>query len=113
MKYRLSTILSISLFFTVSANPITVSAGDPIAGKAKATLCLTCHGADGTVQGAGTPIIAGQYEDYLVQALKSYKNQSRNNPIMMGFVATLSDKDIEDLAAYYSQLDSPLFTPTE
>ena len=113
MKYKLSTILSISLFVALCASPTTVSAGDPIVGKSKASLCLTCHAGGGTVQGVGTPIIAGQYEDYLVQALKSYKNQSRNNPIMMGFVATLSDKDIEDLAAYYSQLDSPLFTPTE
>ena len=48
------------------------------------------------------PTIAGQHADYLVHALKSYKNKTRNNPIMQGSVAALSDEDIADLAAYFA-----------
>ncbi len=88
-------------------------AGDAEAGKQKATLCLTCHGEGNTVQGVGTPIISGQYEDYLIHAMKSYRSGARNNPVMAGFSASLSDQDIEDLAAYYSQMESQLFTPNE
>jgi len=88
----------------------TVLAGDAAAGQAKATVCLTCHGQGDTVVGVGTPIIAGQYKDYLIHALKSYRSGTRNNAVMAGFSANLSDQDIEDLAAFYSEMESQLFT---
>ncbi|WP_300617054.1 cytochrome c [Dokdonella sp.] len=75
------------------------------AGKAKAVVCQACHGADGN---AGTdpqyPRLAGQYRDYLAHALHAYKKGERNNPIMAGFVATLSDQDIQNLAGYFASL---------
>ncbi|MYD77449.1 MAG: cytochrome c [Gammaproteobacteria bacterium] len=88
-------------------------AGDAAAGKEKAALCLTCHGEGNTVVGVGTPIISGQYRDYLVHAMKSYRSGARNNAIMVGFSSNLTDKDIEDIAAFYSEMDSQLFTPIE
>ncbi len=106
-QFLLSAILAVSLF------PAASLAGDPKAGEAKATLCLTCHGKGNTVQGAGTPIISGQYEDYLIETMKNYRSGARNNPIMNGFSANLSDRDIEDLAAFYAQMESQLFTPVE
>ena len=86
--------------------------GDPVEGREKAKACLTCHRIGNIVNGAGTPIISGQYEDYLIQALISYRTGARINPIMNGFAANLSNEDIEDIAAFYSELDSQLFTPT-
>jgi cytochrome c553 len=83
--------------------------GDAEAGKAKAQPCAACHGDDGN---AGVdpqyPKLAGQYADYLARALHEYKSGDRKNPIMMGFATTLSDEDIENLAAYYSSLPSKL-----
>ena len=84
--------------------------GDVEAGKAKAVVCQACHGADGN---AGTdpqyPRLAGQYRDYLARALSEYKSGDRKNPIMAGFVATLSDQDIDNLATYFASLpDSKL-----
>lgn len=93
--------------------PASVWAGDPVAGESKATLCLTCHGKGNAVQGVGTPIISGQYEDYLIQALKSYRSGARNNAVMSGFAANLSDVDINDLSAYYANMESQLFTPSD
>ena len=107
-KYRIFAIL-----LAVLLNSATSFAGDIEAGKAKAVTCLTCHGVGDTVLGVATPIISGQYEDYLIQAMKSYRSGSRNNPVMNSFVNSLSDKDIEDIAAFYSSMDSKLFTPTE
>jgi cytochrome c553 len=79
--------------------------GDAEAGKTKAAPCAACHGPDGN---AGIdpqyPRLAGQYRDYIVQALHEYKKGDRKNPIMAGFAATLSDADIDDLAVYYSTL---------
>ena len=104
-------------FFTIVLAVLLSSAasfaGDIEAGKAKAVTCLTCHGIGNKVQGVGTPIISGQYEDYLIQAMKSYRSGSRDNPVMNSFSNSLSDKDIEDIAAFYSSMDSQLFTPTE
>ena len=86
--------------------------GDPVEGREKAKACLTCHRIGNIVNGAGTPIISGQYEDYLIQALISYRTGTRSNSIMNGFAANLSNEDIKDIAAFYSELDSQLFTPT-
>ncbi len=101
----------IAVLTTYSVTPSL--AGDAAAGKKKAAICLTCHGEGDTVLGVGTPIIAGQYKDYLIHALKSYRSGSRTNAIMAGFSANLTDRDIEDIAAYYSAMESKLFTPTE
>jgi len=79
-------------------------AGDAARGKQKAEqVCAACHGADGNKPSApDQPVLAGQYEDYLVRALSDYKNGRRNNAIMKGFAGQLSKQDIEDLAAWFS-----------
>jgi cytochrome c553 len=84
--------------------------GNAVSGKAKAAqVCAACHGADGNKPSDPTqPILAGQYYDYLVRALMDYKIGRRNNPIMKGFAAQLSKKDIEDLAAWFSSQKSNL-----
>jgi len=78
-------------------------AGNPEAGKQKAQVCASCHGPGGHSASGQFPILAGQYEDYLVHAIKAYKTGERQNPIMKGMAANLSDDDIADLAAYFSR----------
>ena len=85
--------------------------GDAEAGKAKSQTCAACHGADGNAENPIYPIIAGQYRDCLAQALRDYRSGARNNAIMRGFASALSDEDILDLAAYFSQQPSALTTP--
>lgn len=84
--------------------------GNAEAGKAKAAqVCAACHGADGARPSApDQPILAGQYYDYLVQALSDYKTGKRANAIMKGFAATLSKQDIEDLSAWFASQKSNL-----
>ena len=48
------------------------------------------------------PDMAGQKEQYLVESLKAYKSGARDNAMMKPMVASLSDADIENLAAYFS-----------
>lgn len=83
--------------------------GDAEAGKAKAAICAACHGTDGNGPLEMYPKLAGQHATYLYKQLKEYKlametggQQGRNNAIMFGMVATLSDQDMKDLAAYFS-----------
>jgi len=79
------------------------AAGDVQAGKAKAAACAACHGANG--QGtAPNPALAGKSEAQLIQALKDFKSGKRDNAIMKGMTSSLSDQDIENLAAYYASL---------
>lgn len=78
------------------------AAGDAAAGKAKSSLCAACHGANGIAAIDTYPNLAGQNEKYLVDAINQYRNGGRNNPMMKPMVASLSDDDVANLAAYFA-----------
>ena len=84
--------------------------GNAAIGKAiSERVCVACHGVDGAKPaGPENPILAGQYDDYLVKALSDYKSGKRANPIMKAFADPLKKKDIEDLAAWFSSQKSNL-----
>jgi cytochrome c553 len=71
-------------------------------GKEKSATCTACHGETGVSPMPNWPILAGQHEDYLKQALNQYKLGNRKDPVMAGQVINLSEEDIDDLAAYYA-----------
>ena len=81
---------------------------------AKKYACASCHGADYNKWIDPTyPKLAGQHADYLLHALQTYKRggtkpYGRNNAIMVGMVAPLSDRDMADIAAYLHSLPSTL-----
>ncbi|MGC1549795.1 MAG: cytochrome c [Rhodanobacter sp.] len=106
---RALTLLSIGAVLAFASAPLLAS-GDAANGKTKAASCFACHGADGNAVDPQYPRLAGQYNEYIQQALHEYKDGRRNNPIMKGFVATLSDQDIEDVAAYFSSMPTKLDT---
>jgi cytochrome c553 len=79
------------------------AAADLAAGKAKAVeVCQACHGMDGNSPLADNPKLGGQYPDYLAAALRGYKSGARKNPVMGALAGALSNKDIDNVAAYYS-----------
>ena len=78
----------------------------PAAGQA----CMACHGAEGVGILPEYPTLAGQHEDYLRQALRDYRSGKRQNAIMNGFAATLTDADIKALAAHFARQPG-LYTP--
>lgn len=103
MKLFAYILIGLSSFFIAS----TAFAGDASAGKTKAAICASCHGADGIAIAPSYPNLAGQNEAYLVSALKAYKEKKRNGglaAIMQMQAAGLSDEDIDNIAAYYSSL---------
>ncbi len=81
------------------------ASGDAEAGSKKSTPCQACHGKNGISVSPDFPNLAGQHEDYIVASLNHYKNGKRKNPIMVGMVANLTQKDILDLAAHFSHLE--------
>lgn len=82
-----------------------MAAGNPEDGKEKAAVCEACHGLDGKSVLPAYPNLAGQHESYLIKALSDYRAGRRSDAIMGSFAANLSNQDIEDLAAWYSQQD--------
>jgi cytochrome c553 len=87
---------------TLAAVPALAESGDAEVGHKKSTPCQACHGPNGISVSPAFPNLAGQHADYLRTALRHYKDGKRKNPIMAAQVANLSERDIEDLAAYFS-----------
>ena len=95
---------SIALILLMTIACGAQASGDAGKGQKKAAeVCAACHGPDGGKPSApDQPVLAGQYYDYLVQALSDYKVGRRTNPIMKGFAGQLSKQDIQDLAAWFA-----------
>ena len=99
---RKTLLLVLSAIATALLAPIALAQGDAAAGQAKSALCATCHGPDGNSELVINPKIAGQNARYLSKQLQDFKSGVRPGPIMAAMVISLSDEDIEDLAAYYA-----------
>jgi cytochrome c553 len=77
--------------------------GNVQAGQTKAsTVCLACHGLDGNSVNPEWPSIAGQHEQYIVKQVKAFRAGERTNTLMSPIAMTLTDQEIEDVAAYYA-----------
>jgi cytochrome c553 len=75
--------------------------GDPAAGEPLSAVCGGCHGAGGVSTDTATPSLASQDPRYLVDAIKAYRT-TRKREKMRLYVTGLSDKDIQNIAAFYS-----------
>jgi len=83
-------------------------AGDAKAGRARAQLCQACHGVDGLSKVPDAPNIAGQVEGYLATQLRAFRTGTRKSEAMNLVAAQLSDRDIDDLAAWYASIEVTL-----
>ncbi len=104
MKHLIFSLIALTAVFSANS---AYAAGDVAAGKAKAALCASCHGANGIAVAGMYPNLAGQNEAYLVSALNAYRDKQRNGgmaAIMQMQAANLSDTDIDNIAAYFSSL---------
>jgi cytochrome c553 len=102
------SVTASAILFNAAAwaqTPAGNAAGNASEGAKKTAMCAGCHGIDGYKTAFpevySVPKIGGQHPAYIVKALQAYKSGDRNHPSMKGIAATLSDKDMADLAAYY------------
>jgi len=102
MKTLLKTAL-VALPLVISTGAAQ-AAGDASAGRAKAAVCAACHGPNGVSVNPQWPNLAGQKDLYIIKQLKAFKSGTRVDPLMSAQAQPLSDRDIEDLAAYFSSL---------
>ncbi len=98
--------------FVANASQEAKAKADPAKGKVIAeTVCVACHGADGNSAASANPHLAGQVEEYIYKQLKNFKAVDgkpavRNNPIMGGMAAPLSDEDMKNVAAWFASQKS-------
>ena len=82
----------------------TAASNNPMS---RIAMCEGCHGIPGYKTAYPevyhVPMLGGQQAAYLAAALTAYKKGERSHPSMRGIAASLTDKDILDLAAYYAQ----------
>ncbi|MDI1297587.1 c-type cytochrome [Methylotenera sp.] len=104
------TGLMVSALFSLSAHaaataekpaesaPATTKTAEQIVGA----VCSACHGTDGNSVITANPKLAGQHPEYLVKQLTEFKSGKRANAVMSGMASALSDEDMKNLAAYFS-----------
>lgn len=89
-----------------------MAADSPAKPPAKvAQVCGACHGVHGVAKMPNYPDLAGQYRDYIEQALHEYQNGERVNPIMTSMAKSLTPEQIENIATWYSQQKPAVYTP--
>lgn len=101
-------LAALLLLATQTAVAQGVIKGDPAKAQQIVTqLCVACHAADGNSPAPVNPILAGQHPEYTYRQLMNFKPQGgkpaeRNNAVMAGMVANLSEDDMKNLAAYFA-----------
>lgn len=101
--------LLLAVFLLGAASLAT--AGDVKAGKTKSAQCAVCHGTDGLSKMVEAPNLAGQSSTYLEEQLRNYRSGKRNHEVMSVIAKGLNDKDIEDLAAWFSAIQIEVTLP--
>jgi len=104
-RMKLNPLFAAALILGSLTSAPTLAAGNADAGKTKAYTCLGCHNVPGyfnVYPSYHVPKLWGQHQDYIVAALKAYKNGQRPHPTMTSQAADLSDQDMADIAAYFA-----------
>ena len=106
-KYTKFTALAMLLLSnTVLANDLPKHELQPVkltAAEEKVQACGACHGGDVSMNPLW-PNLAGQRKPYLIKQLKDFRAGKRKDPVMGPMAKPLTDKDIEEMATYYSNL---------
>ncbi|PWK52865.1 c-type cytochrome [Pleionea mediterranea] len=94
------------LFAILGLASTATAEGDAVKGQQAATACAACHGADGnTPLAPNYPKLSGQRANYAEKQLHDFKSGERDNAVMAGQVANLSDEDMANIAAFYASLE--------
>ena len=101
-KVCVAIVMSVPL---ILGGPVAFAEGRASVGKEKSEDCADCHGPDGAGDGDTIPALAGMPVEQFRQALADYRSGKRKaSPMMIKQSHRLSERDVEDLAAYYASL---------
>ncbi len=88
-------------------------AADLAAGKAKAELCIGCHGESGISRTENIPSLAGQPDAFIQWQLVFFRSGSRKSEQMQPIVEQINNDDIRNLGAYFASLAPPKAPPDD
>ncbi|QEW08217.1 c-type cytochrome [Nitrincola iocasae] len=95
--------LLISLLISVGITGMAhATGGDATAGSQKVAVCGACHGADGNSPMGTFPSLAGQNSRYLLKQMQDQLSGARVIPEMTGLLDGFTERDLRDIAAYFS-----------
>lgn len=96
---------SLALYYATQtpARRAAPAIGDPAAGEPLSARCGGCHGANGVSHDTATPSLAGQDPEYLVKAIRAYRDRTRAHDAMFD---SNTDAEIDNLAAFYAVQES-------
>lgn len=107
VKTKQRALAPFALALVVCASLICANgalASDDVGKKKADEACAACHGPEGNKPiTPETPRLGGQQYGYLVQALNDYRKGTRDNPVMNAIAKPLTDKEISELAGYFSR----------
>ncbi|MGE0499017.1 MAG: cytochrome c [Ramlibacter sp.] len=107
MNKLLTTVFALAVACVTAVSHAQDIKGDAKAGEKKIDMCIGCHGIIGYQASFPevykVPKISGQGAKYIISALNAYKKGERKHPTMRGIADSLSDQDMADVAAFYSQ----------
>jgi len=95
-----AAVLAVSLPLISCAEAAT--GADIEAGRQKAQVCFTCHGPEGNSVNPVMPTLAGQPAQFISTELFQFREGNRKDPQMTPVAASLTNADMNDLAAYFS-----------
>ena len=114
MKLAVATAIAASVFAAILSAPAMASEAaapakaDLAKGQELATnVCQACHTADGSRGLSANPILQGQHADYLFKQLTEFKAGKRQNAVMNGMAAPLSEADMKNVTAFYASKKTP------
>jgi cytochrome c553 len=103
-----ATVLALTAAAIAVSTPVL--AGDPVVGKQKATACVVCHGSENFGGIFYTLQLAGRNADKLAIKTNKYKTFKVLHPMMNMAAAFYTEKEIEDVSAYYQSIGKPFLT---
>lgn len=99
----LANALVLAVAFCAALAYATARGADDVGKKKADEACAACHGPEGNKPiTPETPRLAGQEYGYLVQSLTAYRKGTRDNAVMSAMAKPLTEKEIRDLAGYFS-----------
>jgi len=106
---KTKTFVTAALLLILSAPFPAFAAGDATTGETLGYTCLGCHGVEGYRNAYPSylvPKLGGQKAAYLVVAIKGYREGTRAHPTMTAQASSLTEQQIEDIAAYLASVSA-------
>ncbi len=100
-------ILMVALLLIACSASSSAHAADLAAGKAKAEMCVACHGEGGISQTENIPSLAAQPDAFIQWQLVFFRAGTRKDEQMQPIAQELNNDDIRNLAAYFTSLPAP------